>query len=76
MEDWKPTTAKGFNVVELSNQYFRPTNTTNEDEGIPLSPDMDPARILSRMAQCRWVHMENNVVQYYRGMIKEGGRKR
>ncbi|PBL01567.1 hypothetical protein ARMGADRAFT_1023033 [Armillaria gallica] len=46
MEEWKPTTAKEFITMDLSNRYFRPRNSTNEEEGIPISQDVDPSRYI------------------------------
>lgn len=76
MEERKPTTAKEFITVDLSNRYFRPRNSTNEEEEIPISQDIDPASILAKMAQRRWIHTEDNVVRYYRGMMDDEGKKR
>ncbi|PBK65102.1 hypothetical protein ARMSODRAFT_978521 [Armillaria solidipes] len=66
MEEWKPTMAKEFVTVDL----------TNDEEGIPISQDVNPAGILAKMAQHRWIHTEDNVVRYYRGTLDDEGKKR
>ncbi|KAK0433173.1 hypothetical protein EV421DRAFT_1741773 [Armillaria borealis] len=76
LEEWKLVAAKGFETVDLLNQYFRPRNSSNEDEGIPIAADVDPSGILGRIAQRKWIHTEDNVIRYYRGIVDEGGKKR
>ncbi len=76
LDDWKSQTVNGFDVVELSNCYFRPSKSMNDEENILISQDVDPMGILTKMAQCRWFHMEDNIVQYYRGRFDERDKKR
>ncbi|KAK0455523.1 uncharacterized protein EV420DRAFT_1481368 [Desarmillaria tabescens] len=76
LEEWKPVTVKGYEMVELTNRYFRPKTSANEEEEIPIGADIDPAGVLRRIAQRKWIHMEDNVVRYYRGMIDDEGKKR
>ncbi|KAK0433745.1 uncharacterized protein EV420DRAFT_1283049, partial [Desarmillaria tabescens] len=76
LEHWKPMSMKGLDAIELSNRYFRPRNTTNNEEGVPFPNDVDPVGILAKMAQRKWIHTEDNEVRYYRGVMDERGKKR
>ncbi|PBK92318.1 hypothetical protein ARMGADRAFT_1031192 [Armillaria gallica] len=76
LKKWKPVAVRGFETVDLSNQYFRPRNSSNEDKGIPIAPDVDPSGILGRIVMRKWIHTEDNIVCYYREIVDEGGKKR
>ncbi|KAK0457946.1 uncharacterized protein EV420DRAFT_1764467 [Desarmillaria tabescens] len=76
LKHWKPMSMKGLDVIELSNRYFRLRNSTNDEEGIPFSNDVDPAGILAKIVQRKWIHTEDNEVRYYRGVMDERGKKR
>ncbi|KAK0449817.1 uncharacterized protein EV420DRAFT_1646817 [Desarmillaria tabescens] len=65
-----------FRDGELEHWKPIPRNTTNDEEGIPFPNDVDPVGILAKMAQRKWIHTEDNEVQYYRGVMDERGKKR
>ncbi|KAK0500119.1 hypothetical protein EDD18DRAFT_1102303 [Armillaria luteobubalina] len=76
LEDWKPSVVQGYTIVELSNRYFRPHTASNEEESVPFSTDVDPEGILGRLMQHKLMHMDNNIVSYFKGEIDNRGKKR
>ncbi|KAK0224277.1 hypothetical protein IW262DRAFT_1459341 [Armillaria fumosa] len=76
LEDWKLSVVQGCKVVELSNQYFRPHMASNEEESVPFSTDVDLEGILGRLMQHKLMHMDDNIVSYFKGEIDDRGKKR
>ncbi|KAK0506574.1 hypothetical protein EDD18DRAFT_1097840 [Armillaria luteobubalina] len=76
LEDWKPAVMQGCTVIELSNRYFRPCNASNKEESVPFSMDLDPEGILGKLMQHKLMHMDNNIVSYFKGEIDKRGKKR
>ncbi|KAK0491753.1 hypothetical protein EDD18DRAFT_1358540 [Armillaria luteobubalina] len=76
LEDWKPSVVQGYTVVELLNQYFRPHTASNKEESVPFSTDVDPEGILGRLMQHKLMHMDDNIVSYFKGEIDDRGKKR
>ncbi|KAK0499314.1 hypothetical protein EDD18DRAFT_1102686 [Armillaria luteobubalina] len=76
LEDWKPMLMQGFTVIELSNRYFRPCTLSNEEESVPFSTDVDPEGVLSRLMHCKLMHMDNNIICYFKAKIDEKGKKK
>ncbi|PBK69293.1 hypothetical protein ARMSODRAFT_843333, partial [Armillaria solidipes] len=75
LEDWKPDQFQGEDVLELSNRFFRPRRKSEQEDGVPLTEDIDPNGVLARLAGTNLIHTEDNVVKYFRGML-DGKKKR
>ncbi|KAK0472969.1 hypothetical protein IW261DRAFT_1310507, partial [Armillaria novae-zelandiae] len=74
--DWMPTQVHGSNAIELSNRYFqRKTSSWTQSSGMQIGCNVDPNRILRKLAGDKLEHMEDNEVKYYQG-VAEGEKKR
>ncbi|PBK59992.1 hypothetical protein ARMSODRAFT_982661 [Armillaria solidipes] len=63
LQPWHPQITQG------------PKTRTSEEEGIPLSQEVDPNSTLGRMAGNMLMHMKDNVVSYFKAIIEEGKKK-
>ncbi len=59
-------------MVDISNRYFWPKVKMSDDDGIQIAQEIDPNRILCRMGNNMLIHMEDNVVQYYKRVTEDG----
>ncbi len=70
-----------FSVYMLGHAHFHgcpsPASSTqnSEEEGIPLSQEVDLNSILGRMAGNTLMHTEDNVVSYFKAIIEEGKKR-
>ncbi|KAK0436088.1 hypothetical protein EV421DRAFT_1716138, partial [Armillaria borealis] len=51
--------------VDISNRYLQP-------KGIQITQEIDPNGILRRVGNNTFIHMEDNVVQYYKRVTEDG----
>ncbi|PBK91035.1 hypothetical protein ARMGADRAFT_1082268 [Armillaria gallica] len=75
LQEWLPSKFQGHDAIEMSNQYFRAQSKSEQEIGTPIGQDMDPRGVLAQLAGSNLIHMEENNVNYYRGLI-EGSKKR
>ncbi|KAK0457360.1 uncharacterized protein EV420DRAFT_1480831 [Desarmillaria tabescens] len=68
LQEWLPVKLQGYDAVEMSNRYFRTRSKTERETGIPIRTDVDPKGN-------NLIHMEENVVKYYRGIMDAGKKK-
>ncbi|KAK0493411.1 hypothetical protein EDD18DRAFT_1356862 [Armillaria luteobubalina] len=76
LEDWKPMLVQGFTIVELLNRYFRPRTPSNKEESVLFSTDVDPEGVLSRLMHHKLMHMDDNIICYFKAKIDEKGKKK
>ncbi|PBK94445.1 hypothetical protein ARMGADRAFT_927746 [Armillaria gallica] len=72
LQQWSPEYVQGFEVVDVSNRYFRLKVKSAEDTGIELVQEIDPNSILRGMANNMLIHMDDNVVHYYKATMDNG----
>lgn len=59
-------------MIEVSNRYFRLKRKMAEDTSIELAQEIDPNGVLNRMANNTLIHMDDNIMQYYKAAIENG----
>jgi hypothetical protein len=53
-----------FTAIDASNRYFTP-RTGNQEDGCPITADIDPKGYLMKAAGDSFMHTEENKVRYY-----------
>ena len=77
MEDWTPSIFQEHSSIDISNRYFTPHQNAMLDRQISFDPVVDPDNILSvAMADGKFVHVEDNQVEYYEAYRDNQGTKR
>ncbi|KAK0451983.1 uncharacterized protein EV420DRAFT_1645918 [Desarmillaria tabescens] len=69
LEDWKPEQITGDDAIELSNRYFRLRGRAEQENRVLLTDEIDPNGVLAHLAGINMIHMEDNMVKYFRGVI-------
>ena len=76
MEDWAPSVFQEHSSIDVSNWYFTPHQNAMLDHQISFDPVVDPNNILSAaMADGKFVHVEDNQVEYYKACRDNHGTK-
>jgi len=76
MEDWAPSIFHEHSSIDVSNRYFTPHQNAMLDCQISFDPAVDPDNILSAaMADGKFVHVEDNQVEYYEACKDNRGTK-
>ncbi|KAF7976038.1 hypothetical protein HWV62_7938 [Athelia sp. TMB] len=75
IESWTPARYRSWQAIELTNRYFVHQSSEGDMVSIPLTAEIDPDGVLSRLAGDEWVHSEENHVGYFRHHIKDGKSK-
>jgi hypothetical protein len=74
LEDWTAGEFRGHYALGALNRYFTPARDAQNMEHIPFEKAVDPQGILENMAKARYIHCEENVVQYYTREVNEQGK--
>lgn len=62
---WAPILDQdGCPVLQFSNRYFSSTHAARGKTALSFPPAVDPKGVLARAAGDRWVHVDDNVVEY------------
>ena len=73
LEEWTPSAFQKHLSIDIGNRYFTPRQYALQDERIAFSPTIDPHNILSEAMGDQFVHVEENLVEYYEAHKKNGG---
>jgi hypothetical protein len=71
LEAWTPGRFGQFEAIDVSNRYFTPRRDMNGEAPIQFSHDIDPENILRNALSNDFVHIQENVVEYYEAVEKE-----
>lgn len=75
LEEWTPSIFQKHLSIDIGNRYFTPRQHALQDQQIAFSPSIDPHNILSEAMGDQFVHVEENLVEYYEAHKKNGGTK-
>ena len=76
IESWKADRFRTWHAMELGNRYFVLQNSKGDMTTTPFEEGVDPEGKLAQMAGDKWVHTEDNKVQYFRLGAKDDGKPR
>lgn len=74
IESWKADRFRTWHAMELGNRYFVLQNSEGDMTPTPFEEGVDPDGKLAQMAGDKWVHTEDNKVQYFRLDAKNDGK--
>ncbi len=75
LEQWAPTMFHSFEALESTNRYFRWVREGDGEEVLAIVRELDPNSVLQRLVRPDLAHTKENVVQYFRCKIDEGGKQ-
>lgn len=76
MDDWAPSSFQGYTTIDISNRYFTLAHLEKQDdEQVPFSTSVDPDRILLMAMGNKFIHTEDNEVEYYEAQRNAKGTK-
>ncbi len=76
LEQWTPLIVHGHKAMEITNRYFRRVREGDGEEALTIPKEVDPNSVLQKLTRPDLAHTEENVVQYFRSCIDEGGKRR
>lgn len=59
------TAVNQHTVITASNRFFTPVKQSAGLEAVDVNPELDPRGILSKVDRTKFVHTEDNSVDYY-----------
>jgi hypothetical protein len=71
LEAWTPGRFGQFNAIDISNRYFTRRGDMNGEAPIQFSRAVDPENILTKALSNDFVHIQENVVEYYKAVEKD-----
>jgi hypothetical protein len=75
MEEWTPSVFQEHLSIDIGNRYFTPRQYALQDRQIPFRACVDPDNILSDAMGDKFVHIEENDVEYYEAYQENGRTK-
>ncbi|KAF7972076.1 hypothetical protein HWV62_19153 [Athelia sp. TMB] len=73
IESWKTERFRTWQALDISNRFFVMQNGEGDMSSVPFADGVDPDGVLATMAGEKWVHTEDNQVQYFRLNSKSDG---
>lgn len=74
-EDWTPSVFQKHLSIDMGNRYFTPSQYALQDQRMAFSASVDPYNILTEAINDKFVHIEENHVEYYEAHKENGGTK-
>jgi hypothetical protein len=71
LEAWTPGRFGQFDAIDISNRYFTRRCDMNGEAPIQFSHAIDPENILTNALSNDFVHIQENVVEYYEAVEKD-----
>ena len=71
LEAWTPGRFGQFDAIDISNRYFTRRSDMNGEAPIQFSHAIDPENILTNALSNDFVHIQENVVEYYEAVEKD-----
>lgn len=71
LEAWTPGRFGQFDAIDISNRYFTRRSDMNGETPIQFSRAIDPDNILTNALSNDFVHIQENVVEYYEAVKKD-----
>ncbi|KAF8884361.1 hypothetical protein BD779DRAFT_1472127 [Infundibulicybe gibba] len=72
LEVWQTPRYQSHSCLAISNRYLTPRRDAPNMEHIPFDPEVDPHGQLESVIKDGYVHGEENIVEYYTQMDKDG----
>ena len=70
LEAWTPGGFGQFDAIDISNRYFTRQCDMNGEAPVQFSHAIDPENILTNVLSNDFVHIQENVVEYYEAVEK------
>ena len=71
LEAWTPGRFGQFDAIDISNRYFTRRSDMNGEAPIQFSRAIDPENILTNALSNDFVHIQENIVEYYEAVEKD-----
>jgi len=71
LEDWTVRQFGQFDTINISNCYFTRHSEMNGEALIQFSHAVDPENILTNALSNDFVHIQENIVEYYEALEKD-----
>ena len=71
LKDWTVGQFGQFDAIDISNRYFTRRSEMNGETPIQFSRAVDPENILTNALSNDFVHIQENVVEYYEALQKD-----
>lgn len=76
LDPWNPSNTSGYLSIDMSNRYFKSAKECPCLRSIAFDTSIDPNGHLKSAGGAEYVHVQENVVEYYESVIDENGKKR
>ena len=73
IESWRCDRFRTWQALDFSNRFFVMQNSEGDMLSVPFMDGVDPDSVLATMAGEKWVHTEDNQVQYFRLNTRSDG---
>ncbi|TFK51926.1 hypothetical protein OE88DRAFT_1612848, partial [Heliocybe sulcata] len=73
MQAWAPSDLQGHPAINIKSRYFSSTRDLGNPSSIPFDKRLDPNGILTNLVDDKWVHTQDNVVDYCQAKETEDG---
>lgn len=71
-DTWQPSVFEGHLALDCANRYFASTTFVDHSQRIPFKPLVDPEGVLHDLEDNKFIHTDDNEVEYIKLVAQNG----